>query len=77
MSSWFDDFDDTPPIKKRHMFVKNVRSASLGEALARIEDWGKSRYDMFLVKIDVDEDDFVEIIITGIENDYTREYYNV
>lgn len=76
MSDWFDDFEETPP-KRRHVFVKTVRAATLSDALIKLDDWGKSKYDIYLVQYELLATDQVDLIVVGIENDYTREYYTI
>ena len=66
-------------IKKRNMWVKEVAAPSIEEALGRLDDMGKSCYDMYLVEIGPYEemDFYTRIRVIGWENDETRETLEV
>lgn len=72
----YEDDDFFKP-KKRATFVKQVVASSMTEALTRMDDWAHSQYDMYLLKVSTHDDDFIKLIIVGIENEYTRELYDV
>lgn len=77
MSAEFQDDDNVFKPKRRATFVKEVRASSVFEALKRMDDWAHSQYDMYLLKVETYDDNFIKLIIVGIENEYTRELYDV
>lgn len=65
--------------KKKNTFVKDVAAPTIIEAADRLDEWGRSIYDMYVISYGDYEErpGYIQLRIYGWENDQTRETYNV
>lgn len=65
--------------KKRQTFVKDIAAPTIIEAADRLDDWGKSIYDIYVISYEPYEErpGYVQIRVYGWENDQTRETFSV
>jgi hypothetical protein len=78
MSDYYDDYESGP--RRRKMWVKEVRAKSLTDAFIRLDEWantGNEAYDMYYIEYDTYYEDYVKLIIVGLETESTRFLYDV
>lgn len=64
--------------RKRDVIVKEIIAPTIKQAVCKLDEWCKSKYDFYLVSVEeLPEDFYVKLIILGVEHDWSRSAYSV
>lgn len=62
----------------RKIVVKEIIAPTIKDAVIKLDDWCKSKYDFFLISVEeLPEDFYIKMVILGTEHNWSRYAYPV